>query len=251
MPKPSHPGKDLVAGGFSGICTILVGFPFDTVKTLLQSQPKYKGFFDCFIQTVRNEGFLALYKGMAIPLLGTTPMFAACFAGFGVGKRLQGEGNKTLHIIEIFNAGMLAGCFTTLIMAPSQRIKCLLQIQTHHKSKYQGPIDCARKLYFEGGIRNLYKGTIATLARDIPGNGIYFSVLEIMKQFLQSDGEPLPPFKVMLSGGVAGVTMWLAIIPIDTIKTRIQIAPMGAFNRISDAFKDLTQKQGQKIFPNF
>lgn len=36
-----------------------------------------------------KQGVLGLYKGMAAPITGVTPMFAVCFFGFGVGKRLQ------------------------------------------------------------------------------------------------------------------------------------------------------------------
>lgn len=31
---------------------------------------------------------------------------------------------------QIFAAGMLSGVFTTIIMAPGERIKCLLQVGT-------------------------------------------------------------------------------------------------------------------------
>lgn len=43
-----------------------IEFPFDTVKVRLQTQPLdhpiFKGPFDCFRQTIRNEGFLGLYN---------------------------------------------------------------------------------------------------------------------------------------------------------------------------------------------
>lgn len=35
------------------------------------------------------QGFFGLYKGMSAPVAGVTPMFAVCFLGFGVGKKLQ------------------------------------------------------------------------------------------------------------------------------------------------------------------
>jgi solute carrier family 25 carnitine/acylcarnitine transporter 20/29 len=31
--------------------------------------------------------------------------------------------------------------------------------------KYKGPLDVVKKLYVEGGIRSLYRGTMATLLR--------------------------------------------------------------------------------------
>lgn len=37
---------------------------------------------------------------------------------------------------------------------------------------YKGPVDCARQLYRQGGIRSIYKGTAATLLRDVPASGM-------------------------------------------------------------------------------
>jgi solute carrier family 25 carnitine/acylcarnitine transporter 20/29 len=61
-----------------------------------------------------------------------------------------------------------------VIMAPSERIKCLLQIQGEQMQKvmsvkYNGTLDCARQLLREGGMRSLFRGWQATLLRDIPG----------------------------------------------------------------------------------
>lgn len=35
------------------------------------------------------QGIMGLYRGMAAPIIGVTPMFAVCFFGFGLGKKLQ------------------------------------------------------------------------------------------------------------------------------------------------------------------
>lgn len=49
---------------------------------------------------------------------------------------------------------------------PGERIKCLLQVQQGTgEVKYNGMVDCAKKLYAEGGIRSIYKGSLATLLR--------------------------------------------------------------------------------------
>lgn len=67
---------------------------------------------------------------------------------------------------QLFAAGMLSGIFTTAIMTPGERIKCLLQIQASTGNvRFNGPIDCVKQLYRESGIRGIYKGTALTLMR--------------------------------------------------------------------------------------
>jgi len=41
------------------------------------------------------------------------------------------------------------------------------------KQLYSGPMDAVGKLYKEGGLRSIYRGTAATLARDGPGSAAY------------------------------------------------------------------------------
>lgn len=100
-------------------------------------------------------------------LLGVAPIFAISFFGFGVGKKLlEEEADKPLSNTRLFLAGAFSGIFTTSVMAPGERIKCLLQVQQGGgEQKYNGMVDCAKKLYKEGGIRSIYKGSLATLLR--------------------------------------------------------------------------------------
>lgn len=104
---------------------------------------------------------------MGAPLVGVAPIFAMSFLGFGLGKKLQQKDpNEKLTELQLFYAGAFSGIFTTAIMAPGERIKCLLQIQHGDaKPKYKGPVDCIRKLYAEGGLRSIFKGSCATLLR--------------------------------------------------------------------------------------
>lgn len=104
---------------------------------------------------------------MGAPLSGVAPIFAISFFGYSVGKKLQQSvPDQKLTTPQLFYAGAFSGIFTTVIMAPGERIKCLLQIQhADAKPKYNGPVDCAKQLYREGGIKSIYKGTCATLLR--------------------------------------------------------------------------------------
>ena len=41
--------------------------------------------------------------------------------------------------------------------------------------------DCAKQLWRQGGITNVYKGTVLTLMRDVPASGCYFGIYEFLK----------------------------------------------------------------------
>ncbi|CAF0769989.1 unnamed protein product [Rotaria sordida] len=253
-----NPIKDFLAGGVGGACLVITGHPLDTIKVRLQTQPKpqpgqvplYRGTWDCAKKTVVKEGFTGLYKGMGAPLVGVTPMFAICFFGYGIGKKLQtpSAANGDYTLSQIFAAGMLSGVFTTVIMAPGERIKCLLQIQhSGHEHKYNGPVDCAKQLYREGGIRSIYRGTALTLMRDVPASGIYFASYEFLKRSLTPEGRStseLSALKTLFAGGMAGMCNWVVAIPPDVLKSRFQTAPAGKYAGIADVLRELIRTEG-------
>ncbi|XP_041092945.1 mitochondrial carnitine/acylcarnitine carrier protein-like isoform X2 [Polyodon spathula] len=251
------PVKNFFAGGVGGVCLILAGHPLDTIKVRLQIQPKaapnqavlYSGTIDCFRKTVAREGLRGLYKGMGAPLAGVTPMTAISFFGFGLGKRLQQkEPTDTLTYPQIFAAGMLAGFLTTFIMAPGERIKCLLQVQTHSGTrKYSGPMDCAAQLYKEMGVRGVYKGTVLTLMRDVPTSGIYFMSYEWLKNILTPQGQSVSELsvpRILFAGGVAGLFNWAVALPADVLKSNFQTAPEGKYSGFRNVLRELIREEG-------
>ena len=48
----------------------------------------------------------------------------------------------------------------------------------------RGPVHCAQVLYREGGFRSLFRGTGATLLRDVPSSGMWFMSYEGFTNYL-------------------------------------------------------------------
>lgn len=150
--------------------------------------------------------------------------------GYDVGKNLVRRfatvhGNQ-MSIAQISFAGFFSAIPMTLITAPFERVKVLLQIQGQTgEKKYSGGMDVVRQLYKEGGIRSVFRGSAATLARDGPGSAAYFATYEYIKRRLTPEGEgKLGMGAVMVAGGAAGMAMWLLVFPVDTVKSRLQSA---------------------------
>lgn len=252
------PFKSFVAGGVGGICCVTTGHPLDTIKVRLQTMPLpsseaaplYTGALDCARKTIKSDGFFGLYKGMGAPIVGVSPIFALCFFGYNLGKKLVAVDPTHLRKHEILLAGMFSGVFTTAIMAPGERIKCLLQIQSGSlaEQKYKGPVDVIRQLYREGGIRSLFRGSAATLLRDVPASGAYFLSYEWIKDVLRESGNSsgnLSVGKTLFAGGMAGIFNWLVAIPPDVLKSRYQSAPEGKYpNGIRSVFSEMMAKEG-------
>lgn len=138
-------------------------------------------------------------------------------------------------VAQVSAAGFFSAIPMTIITAPFERVKIILQIQGQkqlapgEKPRYSGGVDVVRQLMREGGIRSVYKGSIMTLARDGPGSAAYFATYETIKRRLTPKDEFGKPGKlsltaVMAAGGAAGVAMWIPVFPVDTIKSRLQSA---------------------------
>lgn len=252
-----HPLQYFVCGGFGGICTVLVGHPLDTIKVRLQTMPTpkpgekplYTGTMDCLKKTIAAEGFFGLYKGMAAPLVSIAPIFAISFFGYGLGKKIFGpEKPQDFKMRHYFCAGAFSGIFTTSIMAPGERIKCLLQIQqgAGQPKLYDGPIDCAIKLYKQGGIASIYRGAFATMMRDVPAGGVYFMTYETFQRLITDNGKrEASILGTVFAGGFAGVTNWIVAMPADVVKSRLQAAPEGKYpGGARDVLKELLRNEG-------
>lgn len=239
--------KSFAAGGFGGICAVLTGHPFDLVKVRLQTG-LYNSSVQCVKQTIAKDGLTGLYRGVLPPLLGVTPMFAVSFWGYDVGKRLvstyTGKSIDQFEIKEISTTGFISAIPTTLVAAPFERVKVMMQIQEGNKSKSMAGV--VAEMYKTGGLRSIFKGSVATLARDGPGSALYFATYEYLKKELSSPGEDLSLFAIMTAGGFAGVSMWLGVFPIDTIKSTQQSSNVPI--SILQTTKNIYAKGGIKAF---
>lgn len=108
-----------------------------------------------------------------------------------------------LSMTDYALAGAFSAVPTTVITTPMERIKVVMQTQDQivGGKKYTGMFDAGAGMFREGGISGLYRGTVATLARDAPGSAAYFVAYEYFYQLLKPRDGKLSIGATLFAGG--------------------------------------------------
>ncbi|GJJ71085.1 solute carrier family 25 (mitochondrial aspartate/glutamate transporter), member 12/13 [Entomortierella parvispora] len=257
-PSTSKFVSKLGAGAVAGIVGVLIVYPLDMVKTRLQNQKKdalgrlqYKGGIDCFKQVIAKEGARGLYRGIVPNLVGITPEKAIKLAVNDFSREYWAARTNVSEDKLAIHYGMLSGATAGLCQViatnPMEIVKIQMQVAGSQKleagAKRPTAMDIVRSL----GLRGLYRGTPATLMRDVPFSIMFFPLNSYLK-LKGADKDGKTSFSVILGAGlVAGVIAASAVTPADVIKTRLQVATKPgepAFRGIADCFQHIVRNEG-------
>ncbi|KAI9822146.1 MAG: hypothetical protein M1832_003149 [Thelocarpon impressellum] len=216
---------DFWAGYVSGAAGIIIGNPLDLIKVRLQAGENALG------RSVRVgghfEGVGALVKGAPAPILGYGALNALLFVSYNRTQTLLGEdyaypssGWKT------WVAGATGGLATWVVSAPTELIKCRVQLSSGGQNSWS----MTKEIVRSQGIRGLYFGGGITSLREAVGYGFYFWSYELSKQWMtrEHESDTYSAAKVLVCGGLAGIATWTSIFPLDVIKTRVQTQPFSS-----------------------
>jgi solute carrier family 25 carnitine/acylcarnitine transporter 20/29 len=255
---------DATAGTIGGVIGVLVGNPFDVVKTRMQAGTvAYKGSADCIRHVLKVEGASAFYKGSLVASLGQAPNNFLTFGHYGLALRAldkyfpspssSASDHRQRPLWHVYVAGSWAGAAQSIALAPFEHIKVQQQLMGEAVgSKPLGLMEAIRHIYTARGFsRGLMRGWVATAWRDIPTFGLYFTSFEMTKlwyertersrrrsQALQAGWSPEavnaeerrpvahPEWVLLAGGGLAGIVSWSLAIPSDVIKSNIQGSPI-------------------------
>eukprot|EP00760_Papus_ankaliazontas_P032413 PhM_4_TR5791/c0_g1_i2/m.26924/K15109/SLC25A20_29, CACT, CACL, CRC1; solute carrier family 25 (mitochondrial carnitine/acylcarnitine transporter), member 20/29 len=228
---------NLVAGTAGGIVVTLVGHPFDTLKVTLQTKTHKTSIMDTIHQICQRDGAVrGFYAGVASPLMGQMFFRATIFSTYSM-VQYEPSASWTSH----FFAGAVTGAAASLVESPIDLFKTQVQLARH-----RSVVSCAQCVLREQGVSGAYRGLVATLMRNIPANGCLFSVFESLKYYWGSSSNSV----VMASGGIAGLSYWLATYPCDVIKSHVMSQDLHKrdSSSIAQTVRALYQRGGISVF---
>lgn len=193
-----------LAGGLSGMTATSATYPLDLARGRISGKLKvqgkerhYNGIFRTILITAKEEGFLALYKGITPTVLGAMPyegikfgtvaLMESIFPAERKYNEITGQYEKPSIWRKLLFGGM-GGIMAGIITYPNDTVRRMLQLQGSKGTEevYHGYFDCVRKVYAKHGIQRFYHGVLINIVRMAPNTAVQFGSYEFLKRMSES-----------------------------------------------------------------
>ncbi|XP_009776804.1 uncharacterized protein [Nicotiana sylvestris] len=243
----------LGAALFSGVSSTL--YPIVVLKTRQQVMTKQIPCLKMAVSMLRSEGYRGFYRGFGTSLTGTIPARVLYMGALEMTKSNVGTVTAKLGLAEASSsaianaaAGLSAALAAQLVWTPVDVVSQRLMVQRSGNSRYgvvglkyyNGGIDACRKIICSDGLRGLYRGFGISILTYAPSNAVWWGSYSIAQRviwgsigcyFCKKDDEcsyRQPKGKAMLavqglSAALASGISALVTMPLDTVKTRLQV----------------------------
>ncbi|MED6192132.1 hypothetical protein PIB30_007306 [Stylosanthes scabra] len=240
----------LGAALFSGVSFAL--YPMVVLKTRQQVSSSQYSCFNISSAIIRYEGLRGFYKGFGTSLMGTIPARALYMAALEVTKSNVGTGliqlgfsDTTATAASNAAAGVTSAMAAQLVWTPidvvSQRLMvqgCSSSSHSHssmlrnlNSENYRNGIDAFRKILCADGARGFYRGFGISILTYAPSNAVWWTSYSMVHRVIwsafgskNSSNDSRAMVGVQgLSAVVASGVSAIVTMPLDTIKTRLQV----------------------------
>lgn len=145
--------------------------------------------------------------------------------------------------LRLFIAGGLAGAVAKTCVAPLERVKMLLQVQSMGESgRRLGIAAMARDVLQRDGVRGFWRGNTANTVRIVPTKGILFAVNAHYRKLFGVDPEKPHAMRLVGCGAASGMTAALLTYPLDLVRSRLMMANTSAGGAAYRGIADCAQK---------
>jgi len=256
---------DFLMGGVSAAVSKTAAAPIERVKLLIQNQDEmlksgrlsqpYKGIAECFGRVIKEEGFVALWRGNLANVLRYFPTQALNFAFKDSFKRMFGFNKDKDGYWKWFGgnlaSGGLAGAASLTLVYSLDYARTRLANDNKAAKKgggerqFNGLVDVYRKTLATDGIAGLYRGFNISCVGIIVYRGLYFGMYDSIKPLLPGNLRDSFFASFFLGWGIT-IGAGLASYPIDTIRRRMMMTSGEAVKYKSSlhAFQEIVAKEG-------
>lgn len=213
--------KSALAGGLASALSTSLLHPVDTIKTRVQASTLS---FPEIISKLPQIGVQGLYRGSIPAILGQFSSHGLRTGIFEASKLVLINVAPTLPELQV--QSMASFCST--ILGTAVRIPCEVLKQRLQAGIFDNVGEAIVGTFHQDGVKGFFRGTGATLCREVPfyvaGMCLYAESKKAAQSLLNRELEAWETIAVgALSGGLAAVVT----TPFDVMKTRMMTAPQG------------------------
>lgn len=147
-------------------------------------------------------------------------------------------------LVKSFLAGSLSGTCSTLLFQPLDLLKTRLQQpQAAGETSRAGMFKHIVHVIKNEKVLGLWKGTVPSIVRCVPGVGLYFCTLHFLKTSLHLDSPS--PGQAMFLGASARSIAGVVLLPVTVIKTRFE-SEVYHYRSMSEATRDIYRTHGMR-----
>lgn len=236
--------QEFVCGGGAAFINIICTFPINKVmfRQMVHGIPTVNA-----INQLKREGFSKLYRGVLPPLCQKTCSTSIMFGMYDKYMHMCHDLSPGIsHGTANFISGNLAG-FTEALLCPFERVQTVLQDKKFY-GHYKNTLHVASELR-KFGFREYYRGLIAILLRNGPGNVMFFGFREPLREYIPNIGHSWwsDVVKDFVSGSLLGALISTTYYPLNVIKTHQQCKVGGEFHSLWKTFYAVYQERGGRV----
>ena len=176
--------SDILSGFFAGTMEALIALiPMETLKTKqIHDQVSetfiYNGIFHQIYLITTTEGPRGLYQGVGPTVIKLGQNMSMRFTMYNKFVKYFEELMPRMPAMML--SGGLAGGISVYVTNPVDVVKTNMQGMEAHK--FDGAMDCMRKIMRNEGVKGFYKGVNPRLIRVVMENALSFTIYEHVKE---------------------------------------------------------------------
>jgi len=209
-----------IAGSLAGVVEHTILFPFDSIKTHMQTLKKKNNFWEVARDLYQAGGIKRFWRGVTAVATGCIPAHACYFSVYEISKKFILENIKSEKYQQFSYA--LTGASATLIhdfiLTPTDTMKQRMQIAPSHLKNYRKLV---KLTYQNEGLQAFYRSYPLTVFMNVPNAAILVGINETLKHNYKPEGGHTI-FSYIACAFIAGATAASCTVPLDNIKTRLQ-----------------------------
>ncbi|KAK7343837.1 hypothetical protein VNO77_12890 [Canavalia gladiata] len=210
--------RSALAGGLSCALSCALLHPVDSIKTRVQASTMS---FPEIISKLPEIGTRGLYRGSIPAILGQFSSHGLRTGIFEASKLVLINIAPTLPELQVQSVASFCSTF----LGTAVRIPCEVLKQRLQAGLFDNVGEALVGTWQQDGLRGFFRGTGATLCREVPfyvaGMGLY---AESKKAFQRLLGRELEAWETIAVGALSGGLAAVVTTPFDVMKTRMMTA---------------------------